>query len=167
MDILDILERFGWLGVIIVWALPRVWSFLTDRLYPQRVKEREKIVNDREEGVRAEREARVTLLKAQIDREDRESTARIDVDKRVATALEQMALGITVGNERIAALIGSHAQHANFVFGAHVELKERLEAIEEMISYKNRLEELESRLSDTQERIKAVAAPIEPPNTES
>lgn len=156
MDILDVLERFGWLGVIIVWSLPRVWTFVTDRLYPQRVKEKEKILAEREEGVRAEREARATLIKAQIERENRESDARIEVDRRVATAMEQMTLAITVGNERINGVMAALAQHINFTFGAHVELKEKLEGIEDKIGYKNRLDEIEKRLLDTQEKIKSL-----------
>ena len=156
MEILDILERFGWLGVVIVWTLPRVWGFLTDRFYPQKVKEREERIREREEGVRAEREARATLIRAQIERENRESDARIEVDRRFAAALEQMTLAITVGNERITAVMATLSQHVNFTFGAHVELKERLEQIDEKILFKDRVEELEQRLTDTQEKMKSI-----------
>ena len=156
MEILDILERFGWLGVVIVWTLPRVWGFLTDRFYPQKVKEREERIREREDGVRAEREARATLIRAQIERENRESDARIEVDRRFAAALEQMTLAITVGNERITAVMATLSQHVNFTFGAHVELKERLEQIDEKILFKGRVDELEQRLTDTQEKMKSI-----------
>jgi signal transduction histidine kinase len=80
----------------------------------------------------------------------------LDLQRRTVTAIEQMSLGIVAGNERIAALIAAHTQHVNFTFGAHVELKERLDDISEQIIYKKRLDDLEKGLKDTQDKIKAV-----------
>lgn len=154
MDIGQLLKDYGWVGVVVLYFLPKFWTFLTDKFYPQKIKEREEAQQAREQEVRAEREARATLIKAQIEREERESQHRLQMDNRTVTALEQMALGITAGNERITALIASHTQHANFQFGAHIELKDRLDDIQEMITYRQKVDDIERRLSATQDIIK-------------
>lgn len=146
MDISVLFEKYGWLAVIVLWLLPRVWQFVTERFYPERVKERL-------EAERAERETRVTLMKAQIDREDRESDRRLALEERMVRSFEQLSLAVSVGNERMAALIASFTQHANFQFGAHVELKEKLDDIQDLISVNQRVEQLEKGLKDTQEKI--------------
>lgn len=157
MDHLQVLREYGWLALAIFWLTPRVWAFV-EKYIPQRVQAREAAAEServsREEGIRAEREARVTLMKSQLDREEREFEHRQEMDKRTVAALETMSLGIATGNERIAALIASHSQHVNFQFGAHVEIKEKLDSLQELISYKQRVEELERELTDTKNKIK-------------
>jgi hypothetical protein len=155
MDV-TIIRDYGWIFAVLLWVLPRAWSFLTDHLFPQVAKEREEALRAREESYRAEREARATLIRAQIDRESRMADQGLDLQRRTVTAIEQMSLGIVAGNERIAALIAAHTQHVNFTFGAHVELKERLDDISEQIVYNKRLDDLEKGLKDTQDKIKAV-----------
>lgn len=157
MDIGLLFKDYGWFVAITLYFLPKLWVFLVDKFYPQKIKEREKAQEEREQGVRAEREARATLIKAQIDREATESQHRMQMDARTVTALEQMALAVTAGNERITALIASHTQHANFQFGAHIELKDRLDDIQEMITYRQKVDDIERRLSDTQDIIKKSA----------
>lgn len=154
MDLFALFEKYGWFVAIALWFVPKAWAFATEKFYPQRIKEREDAQKKREQETQAEREARATLLRAQIEREDRVAIQQSKYDERTVVALEQMALGISVGNERIAALIASHTQHANFQFGAHIELKDRLDDIQDMITYRKRIDELERKVSDTQEKIK-------------
>ncbi len=160
-----LLKEYGWGLALGIYFIPKIWIWFTDRFYPQRIKEREleaerkakQLEADeakRNEEIRAEREARATLLKAQIEREERVALQQLEFDKRTVIALEQMGLGITVGNERIAALIASHTQHATFQFGAHIEIKERLDDIQDMITQRERLDKLEKSLTDTQEKIR-------------
>ncbi len=156
MEPLTILRDYGWIGVVLLWLAPKVWSFFAERLYPQRVKEKEREQTRRDEETRAEREARATLLRSQIERENREADKRLRLEERMVTALEQMSLGIVAGNERISALIASHTQHANFQFGAHIEVKERLDDIQQMIIYREKVDELEKELHNTQQRIPVI-----------
>jgi hypothetical protein len=156
MDIIEALREYGWVGFLILYFGPRIWQFITDRIYPQRVAERTG-------ALQAERERQALLLKSQIEREDREFDHRKEIDNRIATSIEgtnvaiqQMGLAITVGNERITQLISAHSRHDNFTLGAHVELKEKMEQLEEMIDSRNQIAELRRQLTDTQERIKHV-----------
>ena len=155
MDFPELLKNYGWFAVLLMWLIPRVFQFFTDKFYPARVAEIERERVAREEGVKAEREARATLIKAQIDREERESDRRLKLEERMVTSLEQMALGISVGNERIAAMIASQTSHHNFVFGSHVELKEQIEKLESLINARREIDVLRVALKETQERIKA------------
>lgn len=175
MDIFELAREYGWLAVVTAWLAPRVWQFLTEHFFPQRVAEREreqahrisekqKEQEMRDEALQAERDARATLIKAQIEREEREFTHRQQMDNRVAAALEgmstaiqQMSLAATVGNERITQLISAHSQHHSFVFGSHVELKEKLEQLQETMDVKKKVEELSAELHDTKRKMKAVA----------
>jgi hypothetical protein len=154
MEILDFVRDYGWLGALILYFGPKVWNFLTDRIYPQRVAERTG-------ALQAERERQALLLKSQIEREDREFDHRKEIDNRIVASIEgtnvaiqQMGLAITVGNERITQLISAHSRHDNFTLGAHVELKEKMEQLEEMIDSRNQIAELRRQLTETQEKIK-------------
>jgi hypothetical protein len=165
MDLLELVNRYGLAAAGVVWTLYHSFKFVTERYYPARQKsqdEKDKAERATREAVdRSDRETRAMLLKSQIDREDRDFERRAKMEERTIVAIEKMSLamegmslGITAGNERIAALIASHSQHANFQFGAHIELKEKLDDLHGLLEYRSRLEELEKKLSDTQERIK-------------
>jgi hypothetical protein len=161
MDIVTLLRDYGWLGVLILYFGPKAWSFLTDRLYPQRVAERKAERERQDSALQAERERQALYLKSQIDRDNREFAHRKEIDNRIAAAIEgmnasnqQMSLAITVNNERITQLISAHSRHDNFALGAHVEVKEKLEQLEEMIDSRNQIAELRKQLSETQEKIK-------------
>lgn len=151
---LTIIERFGWVAAILLWIAPQAWKFFTERFFPQKMKERDAEQKRRDDETRAEREARAILIKAQIERENKDAERRLQLENRMVTTLEQLSLGITIGNERVAALIASHTQHANFTFGSHVEIKERLDDIQDMIVTKQRVDELERDLKDTKDKIK-------------
>lgn len=151
------------MGVVIVYFIPRVWQFITERFFPHHVAAKKREEDRRDEALQAEREARAVMLKSQIEREDREFEHRKEIDNRIAAAIEgmqtsiqQMGLAITVGNERITQLISAHSRHDNFVLGAHVELKEKMEQLEEMIDTRRQVEDLREALLDTQEKIKRV-----------
>ena len=45
---------------------------------------------------------------------------------------------IHLSYERIAALIASHTQHANFQFGAHIEIKEKLDDVIDSLAIKQK-----------------------------
>lgn len=161
MDLLTVIRDYGWLGVVVLYFGPRVWHFITDRLYPQKVAERKREEERRDDALQAERERQALYLKSQIDRDDREFSHRKEIDNRIATSIEntqaviqQMSLAITVNNERITQLISAHSRHDNFSLGAHVEIKEKMEQLEEMIDSRNQIAELRKQLSDTQEKIK-------------
>jgi hypothetical protein len=163
MDLLTVLRDYGWVGVVIILFAPKLWHFLTDRFYPQKVAERNKEEKRRDDALQAEREARALLLKSQIEREGKEFEHRTSIDNRIAAALEntttviqQMGLAITVNNERITQLISAHSRHDNFVFSAHVETKEKLEGIENMIDTRNQVRQLRKELTETQEKIKTI-----------
>lgn len=163
MDLPTLLQNYGWLGVLILWLAPKVWQFVTDRLYPQKVAEKKREEERRDGALQAERERQALYLKSQIDRDEREFEHRKEIDNRIATAIEgthsvtqQMSLAITVNNERITQLISAHSRHDNFTLGAHVELKEKMEQLEEMIDSRNQIAELRKQLTETQEKIKTV-----------
>jgi hypothetical protein len=163
LDLLTVIRDYGWLGVIVLYFGPKFWHFLTDRLYPQRVAERKREEERQDSSLQAERERQAILLKSQLEREDREFKHRKEIDNRIATSIEglntamqQMGLAITVNNERITQLISAHSRHDNFTLGSHVELKEKMEQLEEMIDSRNQIAELRKQLSETQEKIKAV-----------
>ena len=154
MDLGTLFEKYGWFVAIVIYLAPKVWQFITVRVYPQQVKERS-------EDKQAERERQAILLKSQIDRENRITDARLKMEERMVASIEQthtvmntIALAVNVGNERIAALIASHTQHANFQFGAHIEIKEKLDDVIDSLAIKQKVESLEKDLRDTQEKIK-------------
>ena len=156
MDLAEILGRYGWVGLGVLYLAPRIWHFIAEKWFPQSVA-------SKNATLQAERERQALLLKSQIEREDREFEHRKEIDNRIAAAIEgmntsiqQMGLAITVGNERITQLISAHSRHDNFTLGAHVELKEKLEQLEEMIDTRKQVEELKQNLLDTQEKIKRV-----------
>lgn len=163
MDILALLRDYGWVGVIGLYFVPKVWQFFTDRFFPQKVAERKVEEKRRDDALQAERERQALYLKSQIDRDEREFTHRKEVDNRIATSIEntqavmqQMGLAITVNNERITQLISAHSRHDNFVFSAHIETKEKLEGIEGMIDTRNQVRQLRKELTETQEKIKTI-----------
>ena len=167
MDLGTILEKYGWIAFVIVWTLREAFRFVATRYYPQKIREREEegkaARDERQARDQAERESRAILLKSQIERDDREAERRLKLEDRMVVALEQMSLGITAGNERIAianerltAMFAAMTQHANFTFGAQVELKDRLDDLQDMLVQKQRVDKLEKGLSDTQEKIKAI-----------
>lgn len=136
---MDIADRYGILIAAGLWLLYRGWSFITERYFPQYSKMKE-------ERDRAVREADATLLKAKIEREKEESEWRRKLEERQVAAIETLS-------QSVSALVLSHGQHVNFTFGAHVELKDRLDDIQESINTSKRLEELEKKVIDTQDKI--------------
>ncbi len=163
MDILAALRDYGWVGVIILYFVPKVWQFFTDRFFPQKIAERKVEEKRRDDALQAEREARALLLRSQIEREAKEFEHRTGIDTRIAasienmgTAIQQMGLAITVNNERITQLISAHSRHDNFVFTAHVETKEKLESIESLIDTRNAVRQMRKELTETQEKIKTI-----------
>lgn len=154
MDFPELLRDYGWVAVLLMWLVPRLFQFFTDKFYPARVAEIQREQTAREEGVKAEREARATLIKAQIDREEREASRRLLLEERMVTSLEQMALGISVGNERIAAMIASQTSHHNFVFGSHADLKEKMDKLENLVTARREIDHLKLALKETQEKMR-------------
>ena len=140
MDFLELADKYGVLIAGGLWLLYKAWHFVTDRYYPQRAKERE-------ETARAVREAEATLLKARIDGEERDREWRRRIEERTVSTLESIS-------QNISALVLSHTQHVNFSFGAHVEIKDRLDDLQESIHNRQKLEELEKKIEDTQEKMK-------------
>jgi hypothetical protein len=141
MDFLELADKYGVLIAGGLWLIYRAWQFFAERYFPQRVKERD-------EAARAVRDAEATLLKARIDGEERDREWRRRIEERTVSTLESIS-------QNISALVLSHTQHVNFSFGAHVEIKDRLDDLQESIHNRQKLEELEKKLVDTQEKIKA------------
>jgi hypothetical protein len=152
MDFLELADKYGVLIAGGLWLIYRAWHFFAERYFPQRVKEREETARAervaRDEAARAVREAEATLLKARIDGEERDREWRRRIEERTVSTLESIS-------QNISALVLSHTQHVNFSFGAHVEIKDRLDDLQESIHNRQKLEELEKKLVDTQEKIKA------------
>jgi hypothetical protein len=139
MDPLELVKDYGWMAIIVAWTLPRVWSFLTERFYPERVKART-------DAERADRESKATLLKAQIDRENRESDARLKLEERQVTALEQMATAISSNNNMITTLHSAFMQHERFTYNSTLDLKESIEKLHDIEGVKKRQTRMEEQL---------------------
>jgi hypothetical protein len=125
MDPIELVKDYGWMAIIVAWTLPRVWSFLTERLYPERIKART-------EAERADRESKATLLKAQIERENRESEARLKLEERQVTVLERMETAISNNNGLITALHSAFMQHERFTYNSTLDLKESIEKLHDI-----------------------------------
>lgn len=130
MDIFTVAKDFGWLAVIVGWVLnmffPRLWTFLTDKVFPARAKERARKLEQEEKDAQVKREVEVTLLKAKLDREMRAEESRIENDKRLATAMEQMALAITANNERVSNIASGLDRLTDFTVDAVGDMREKV-----------------------------------------
>ena len=116
-------RNYGWLGVLILWSLdklfPRLWTFLTDRVFPARAKERAE-KRDQEEKV----------LNARLDQERKEQDYRQKLEERTTRAIEQMATNqaatnsaIAVNNERMGTLIAGFVQLQGYIVSAVQDMR--------------------------------------------
>ncbi len=169
MNIEQILARWGWIGVLALWLLPRAWTFITERWFPGRLREAkerreayqkqiEREAREREQEARAEREARATLLRAQIEREARDDKRQ----ERITMAIEQIAIALVTNNERLATLLAGQTQHIQFTVSAHNDVIDKLHGATALIQTDQRLDILERKLSDTNQRLQAVTQPPPP-----
>lgn len=135
MTTLEILRDFGWVGILVIWTLdkffPRAWSFLTDKVFPTRAKERAQRLERDEKDAQARREAEATLLKSRIERETRDEEHRRKIEERMVSAqeltasnIQQMTLAITVNNERLGQMFAILDKLNSFTVDAVGDMRE-------------------------------------------
>lgn len=152
MNTLDIIRDFGWIGFLSLWTLekffPRLWTFLTDKVFPSRAQERQQKLEEEERAAQAKRDAEAALLKARLERELREEEHRRKMDERLVTAQEenakniaQMTMAITVNNERLGQLFAILDKLNTFTVDAVGDMRESV---------------IQLHKRDTQQKIKPV-----------
>lgn len=158
MDLLTLAREYGWMAAILYIALrdvfPRAWSFFADRLYPDRVKQRTAEEKRKDEDAKALREADVTLLKARIDRENRESDQRLKLEERTVAAIERMEVAISSGNAMLTTLHAAFVQHERFTYNTSLELKEGIEKLEDLDGLRKKQEKLEKDVQSITQKVK-------------
>jgi hypothetical protein len=148
MDFPTLFERYGWLVAIGLYFLPQAWSFLADRVWPERVRERS-------EAAKAIRDADATILKAKIEREDRESQQRLKLEERTVAAIERMESAITNGNQMLTTLHAAFVQHERFTYNTSLEIKQSIEELQDLDGLRKRTRDLEKEMQAiTQKGIK-------------
>lgn len=159
MTVEEILTHWGWVGVLLVWFVPRAWTFVTEKWFPrfskskdneeqERAKKIERENREHEEAARAEREARATLLRAQIEREAREDKRQ----ERVTLAIEQISIAMVSMDGKLSTLLQGQTQHIQFTLTAHNDMIEKIHNTAALIQTDQRLDSLERKISDTQQR---------------
>lgn len=98
------LQENGWIGFIVYVVVREVIPFLRDRIYPEKLREKE-----------AERERLKRLEERQIK-----------ALEGMSQAVHDMALAITANNERLSRLMLDHAEHARFVQESITAMRERV-----------------------------------------
>jgi len=115
------------MGVLILWVLdkffPKLWVFLTDRVFPTRAKERAEKLEREEREANARRKADETLLDAKLEQEKREQEHRRNMEERTTKAIELMAGNQAIGNERMAVLIASFGQLQSYIVSAVQDMR--------------------------------------------
>jgi len=98
------LQENGWIGFIVYVLVREGIPFFRDRIYPEKLKEKE-----------AERERCKRL-------DERQAKAF----ESMSQAVHEMALAITANNERLSQSILDHAEHSRFVHESISAMRERV-----------------------------------------
>jgi hypothetical protein len=148
MDLVTLFKEYGWMGLVLVYFAPRVWTFFADRFFPARIKEREQAA----EAVRA---TEATLLKARIDRDDRESAQRLKLEERSVATQERQEAILSAIQISISGLQVWATNHDRFTFNSTQDLKQGIEKLHDLDEMKKKTSQLEKDVQTiTQERIK-------------
>ena len=139
MDFNALFDRYGWLAAIALWFVPQAWKFFSDRMWPERMRERS-------EAAKAVREADATILKAKIELEERESQQRLKLEERTVTAIERMESAISSGNQMLTTLHAAFVQHERFTYNTSQEIKSSIEELQDMESLRKKQVELEKSM---------------------
>jgi hypothetical protein len=161
MDFPTLAQQYGWVAAILYITLrdvfPRVWTFFADRLFPERIRERQREADRLAEVAKADRESKATLLRAQIERENRESEQRLKLDEWMVVAVERLEASMSTNNTMLTTLHVAFVQHERFTYNSTLEIKEGIETLQDIEGQRKKLAQLEREVqSITQQNIKAV-----------
>jgi hypothetical protein len=159
MEFPQLVQQYGWIiaiGYIILRdVFPRLWSFFADKLFPERILERKRADDRLEEAAKADRESKATLLRAQIEREDREAEQRLKLEERTVVAIERLEAATSTNNTMLTTLHAAFVQHERFTYNASMDIKDSIEKLQDLEGMKKRQAALEKEVQTiTQQKIR-------------
>lgn len=100
-------ERWGWLGVTVLFAMDKLWPWFTNTFFPAKVKQEE----DERTWQRSMDERRMQAM-------ENMATTVGDALQKMSQGIQeghsQLVLAVTVNNERLAQLNDAHRKHDAF-----------------------------------------------------
>jgi len=107
MDLLQVLHDWGWVGVLVLFAMDKVWPWFTNTVFPAKVKREE----EERQFQRKLDERRITAMENVATTVEK---ALREMSQAMQTGNSNVTMALTVQNERMAQLSGEQRDHDKF-----------------------------------------------------
>lgn len=133
LTLTDMLKEYGWIGVLVYYAVKELWPFFKKKVFPAQVRAHEaevKLQSEQLKWTRDMEERRVQAMenasKAMIEHSRSVDEALRRMSDTITSQNQQVSLAITVQNERVSQLLVAHQKHDSFTIQAIGEMRARV-----------------------------------------
>jgi len=124
MNLFDILREYGWFGVLLLFVIEKVWPFFVNVVFPKRAREATALIKREDEERKWQRDIDERRVKAMEDLGIKMEEAMKAMSASVSESGHQVAMALTVQNERINKLSDSQVASYAFLVDAVTDMRE-------------------------------------------